>query len=257
MKKHIYSFPLLLLLFLTSCSSVRVLPNKAPVTDISTKELVKTLERKKSNLKTYRARIKATYFDQKSKQQVNINLRLEKDKALWMSANMLIPIAKVFITPTTVAFYEKFQKTAYEGDLRLINEQLGTSFTFTDLQNLFLGHPVSDLKKTKFERIKHPQYYVLSPKDKAQVFRPTYFFDPSTFLLKEQRFLIGNGGQSLSVRYTKRQQVLGKQVPKEMVLSAYTGERYINLTLEFQRVDFPKTLTFPFKIPSGYQSIEL
>ncbi len=257
MKKYALYCSFLLVLLLTGCSSVRVLPNKAPVTTISTKELVKTLERKKSNIKTYRARIKATYFDQKSKQQVNVNLRLEKDKALWMSANMLIPIAKVFITPTTVEFYEKFQKTAYQGDLRLINEQLGTSFTFSDLQNLFLGHPVSDLKKTKFDRIKHPQFYVLSPKENNQVFRPTYFFDPSTFLLKEQRFLIGNGGQSLSIRYTKRQQLLGKQVPKEMVLSAFTGERYINLTLEFQRVDFPKKLSFPFKIPSGYQSIEL
>ena len=40
---------------------------------------------------------------------------MEKDKSIWMSGNMLVPIAKILITPKKVSFYEKFQRTFLKG----------------------------------------------------------------------------------------------------------------------------------------------
>lgn len=242
---------------LTACKSVRVLPNKAPVKRVDLKELTHAIAKTKENIPNFRVRMRATYNDQKQKQQITINCRLERDKSLWMSASMLIPIAKILITPTEVQFYEKFQKTYYRGSPSFINQQLGTDFTFADLQNIFLGNPITDFKKGNFERISHPQYYVLTPKNKGQRFRPTYFFDPVTFRLKEQRFLIPGTVQSLSIKYTQDQQVEGKTVPKTVEISTFDGAQFVQLSLDFLRVDFPKKLTTPFRIPAGYKKIEL
>lgn len=100
MKKGIQYFYLLLILgFLTGCKSVRVLPNKAPVKRVELKVLAAEIVKAEENISTFRARIKAEYNDQKRKQSVNVNFRLEDNKTFWMSANMLIPIAKVLITP--------------------------------------------------------------------------------------------------------------------------------------------------------------
>ena len=60
---------------------------------------------------------------------------------LWLSATMIIPIAKLLVTPNKVSFYEKFQKTYFEGNYDLINTPLNTNFVYSDLENLFLGKP--------------------------------------------------------------------------------------------------------------------
>ena len=241
----------------TGCKSVRVLPNEAPVNRVDLKVLATEITRAQENIKTFRARIKAEYNDQKRKQQVNINFRLERNKSLWMSANMLVPIAKILVTPEQVRFYEKFQKTYFEGNISFINQQFGTAFSYQDLENIFLGNPITDFSSTKFERISHPQYYVLSPKGKEQKFRPTYFFDPVNFRLVEQRFLVSGTVQTLSIKYIQSQKVEGKTVPKRIEISTFNGEDFIQLTLSFLRVDFPKQMSAPFEIPKGYRQIEI
>ncbi|MGB2398603.1 MAG: DUF4292 domain-containing protein [Flavobacteriaceae bacterium] len=258
MKKHTKYFLLSLTLgVFVSCKSVRVLPNKAPVKRVDLKVLSSEISKAEESIRTFRARIRVKYNDQKRQQQLAVNFRLEKDKTFWMSANMLIPIAKLLVTPEEVKFYEKFQKTYYEGDIAFINEQLGTAFSFADLQNIFLGNPITDFKKTKFDRISHPQYYVLSPKVKGGRFRPTYFFDPSNFRLIEQRFLVAGTVQTLSIKYPQLQRVDGKLVPKQIEISTFNGTDFIQLTLDFLRVDFPKNVTVPFTIPAGYKKIDL
>lgn len=252
-----YFYLILLLALMTGCKSVRVLPNRAPVKRVELKALTAEILKSEENISTFRARIKAEYNDQKRKQSVNVNFRLEDNKTFWMSANMLIPIAKVLITPEEVQFYEKFQKTYYKGEIAFINQQLGTSFSFNDLQNIFLGYPISDFRNEKLERISHPQYYVLSPKTKGLRFRPTYFYDPVNFRLKEQRFLVAASGQSLSIKYTQYQQVDGKLVPKKIEVSTFDGTNFLQISLDYLRVDFPKKLTVPFSIPVGYKKIEL
>lgn len=246
-----------LLALTLGCKSVRVLPNKAPVKRVDLKVLASEIYKAKENIKNFRARIRAEYDDQKRKQQVNINFRLQKDKSFWMSANMLIPIAKLLVTPERVQFYEKFQKTYYQGDIAFINQQLGTNFDFDDLQNIFLGNPITDLTSTKIERISHPKYYVISPKSKKQRFRPTYFVDPANFRLKEQRFLVAGTTQTISIKYIAYQQLEGKLVPKQIDISTFDGQTYLQVSLEFLRVDFPKKMSMPFSIPPGYQKIEL
>lgn len=258
MKKSPYILSLFFLaLFAVGCKSVKVLPNSSPVKRVDLKVLSNEIVKAEENIKTFRARIRAEYSDSRQKQQVNVNFRLEKDKILWMSASMLIPIAKLMVTPEEVQFYEKFQKTYYKGSIAFINEQLGSSFTFSDLQNIFLGNPINDFSKDKMERISHPTAYVLTPKTKKMRFRPTYFFDPKTFRLKEQRFLVAGTAQTLSIKYTQYQKVDGKSVPKNISISTFNGTDFVQLSLSFLRADFPKQLTTPFRIPEGYTKLEL
>ena len=126
-----YFYLILLLALMTGCKSVRVLPNRAPVKRVELKALTAEILKAEENISTFRARIKAEYNDQKRKQSVNVNFRLEANKTFWMSANMLIPIAKVLITPEEVQFYEKFQKTYYRGEIAFINQQENSSSTST------------------------------------------------------------------------------------------------------------------------------
>lgn len=243
--------------FAWSCKSVAVLPTKEPVKRVDVKLLAKEIDKATTQIKTFRARVKAEYKDGKQEHQISINLRMESEKTLWLSASLLVPIAKVLITPNRVGFYERFQKTYYDGDLSFINEQLGTTFSFSDLENVMLGNPITDMTSVEFDRIDHPQYYVLVPKSKDGQFRPTYFFDPNTFRLKEQRFIVPGSSQSLSIRYPKVQKREGKTLPKEIEISVFDGSNLVQISLDFIRTDFPKNLTAPFTIPNGYKKLSL
>ena len=123
--------------------------------DIQIKDLTKSIAKNQLDYKKFRSRVKTTYDNGRRKQQIIINLRMEKSKSIWMSANMIVPIAKLLVTPEKVSFYEKFQKTFFEGDVSFINQQFDTSFEFKDLQNLLMGLPLSNINRGRWETISH------------------------------------------------------------------------------------------------------
>lgn len=246
---------LVLALLWTSCKSLAVLPNKAPVDKVDLKLLSKQMNKQHAKFNHLRGRLKATYDNGKNKQQVIVSLRMTQDEKIWMSANMLIPIAKLMITPKAVQFYEKFQKTFFEGDVDFINRQFNTQFGFQNLQDLLLGKPVIGLQKGRWKQIANPIDYVLSPRGRIKDFQPTYFVDPTTFLLKEQRFVLPQGQRILSFKYPEYQKVGGENLPKRVEISFLEGKELLQVQLEFSRLNFPKNITFPFSIPAGYQPI--
>ena len=130
-----------------------------------------------------------------------------------------------------------------------------TNFGFDELERLFLGAPVLNLKQGRWKRINHPDFYVLSPVLKGAQFTPSFFFDPTTFMLREQR-VVFPGGATLTMRYPARQMIEDTPLPSLIQLSFFDGKQFQTLDLEYTRVDFPKKLTFPFQIPEGYKEIQ-
>ena len=120
------------------------------------KRLIENFEKSEEKINSLRARIKATYISKKIKQSLSINLRFKDDKFLWMSANVLVPVAKLLMTNEKIFFYEKFQKNYYEGDYEFLKSILGTNFTLQNIQNIFIGNPIDNLNKSKIKRIDNP-----------------------------------------------------------------------------------------------------
>jgi len=247
----------LILLFISGCKSLTVLPNKTPIKSIKVKRLIENLERSEEKINSFRARVKVTFSTKKIKQSLSMNLRLKDDKFLWISANIIVPVAKILMTNENILFYEKFQKKYYEGDYEPLNSILGTNFRLKDIQNIFLGNPVEKLNKAKLKRIDNPKYYVFI-NTSSENLRTTYFFDTENFRIREQRFLLLNKGNSiLSIKYPSYQKINGKIIPQKIQISSFVNGEFVAITLEFIRVDYPDSLTIPFKFPEGYSKIKL
>jgi hypothetical protein len=115
------------------------LPTKRPLKNVDITALASKIKSNYPRVDKLRSRIRATYDDGKRTQQIIVQLRMENKKKVWMSATMIIPIAKLMITPEQISFYEKFQKNYFQGNFDLINAPLNTSFTYDDIENLLLG----------------------------------------------------------------------------------------------------------------------
>jgi hypothetical protein len=254
--KH-FIFLLSLTFFFISCKSVVVLPTKTPVKNVDISALASKIKSNYPRINKVRSRIKATYDDGKRERQIIVQFRLEEQKKIWMSASMIIPIAKLMITPEQVLFYEKFQKNYFKGSLDIINSLTKISFGYNDIENLFLGKPFSDPSLGRWKQVSNPENYILLPQGKRIELKPTLFFDPNTFLLKEQRFLILGTNQTLTIKYLNHFRIEGESLPQLIEITLFDGLVLKRLELEFTRTDFPDTLNFPFEIPVGYNQIEL
>ena len=153
-----------------------VLPTKTPLKNVDISALVSKIKSNYPKVNKLRSRIRATYNDGKRTQQIIIQLRMENKKKVWMSATMIIPIAKLMITPEEISFYEKFQKNYFQGNFDLINKPLNTSFNYSDIENILLGKPFLDPGEGRWKQISNPQYYILIPQGKRSGISPTLFF---------------------------------------------------------------------------------
>jgi hypothetical protein len=254
-KKAILFCTLGMFYLLSSCKTVAVLPTKTPIKKVDLNALSSQIKSKQPKIDKLRSRIRAVYQDGKREQQVIIQLRMEVQKKVWMSASMVIPIAKLMVTKEEVSFYEKFQKNYFIGGFELINAPLNTAFSYDDIENVLLGKPFLDPTLGRWKQISNPEYYILIPEGRKLGLQPTLFFDPTTFLLKEQRFLIPGTLQNLTIRYTNHQRIEGEYIPQQIEIIVVEGSNIQKVSLEFTRTELPETLSFPFEIPQGFKEI--
>ena len=257
MKKN-FNIGLILLstvMLFSGCKTVAVLPTKTPLKNANLEALVSRIKSNYPKVNKLRSRIKATYDNGKREQQVIIQFRMENRKKLWLSATMLIPIAKLMITPNQVSFYEKFQKSYFQGGFDLINKPFGTNFRFSDIENIFLGKPILDPGYGRWKQISNPQYYILIPQGKRAGLKPTLFFDPVSFLLKEQRVIIPQNNYSITIKYLQHLRIEGESVPSLIEIILFDGNERQALKLEFTRTYLTEEINFPFEIPKGYSKI--
>lgn len=258
MQKYRLFLTLTFIIFLIiSCKTITVLPTNKPIKDVNVIKLIDKINSTSFSFKNLKARIKATYFDGKNKQQVIVQTRIKFEEVIWFSATMVIPIAKMLISPDNVKFYEKFQKTYFEGNFDIINSYVNTDLGFKEIQNLLLGRPLTNFKNSKWKQISNQNQYILLSQGNKNPINPTLFFNPVTFLLEEERILIPGTPEILRIQYSNYTNIENKNLPQTIKFSLSKDDVSKYLIIEFTGIDFPEELSFPFEIPEGYKKIKI
>lgn len=256
--KYFTKILIVILLIVTSCKSNKDLVNSSKINNISTKKIISNHYNNNFHQQTIYAKLNAKYRDKKTSASVSIKLRLEKDKTIWMSATKLgIPLAKVKITPNRVVYYEKLQRTYFDGDFSLLSKWLGTELDYEKVQNILLGQAVLNLKKGKYNSVIDKNSYQLSPKKDNELFGILFFMNPNNFKLDKQEIRHPEKQQLLSVSYPNYNKIKGEQFPKNIYIRASDNKNLTTIDIEYRSVEFNKELTFPFSIPKGYKEISL
>ena len=107
------------------CSTKKKIVSDIPSNEIELSEILKNSRKADLKFENLRNRVRVEFNDGRSIQTINLSLRALENELLWMSATMIVPIAKILLTNQKVLFYEKFQKTYINQDLDLIMRTLG------------------------------------------------------------------------------------------------------------------------------------
>jgi hypothetical protein len=247
-----------LVLITSSCKSKKVIRDNYVATPLPIEKVVKNYHQNTFNQQTVKAKIKVDYKDNKSEQSFIANLRMEKDKTIWITATILgIPLVKALITPEKVSYYEKINETYFEGDFSMLSDWLGTPLDFEKVQNMLFGQAINSIDKNNFEVSLEENAHLLKQNTNQDLYSILFWINPQHFRLNKQIAIHPLKKQFLSVVYQKYEIINDDYFPSKILIEVIDVDKSTKIELDFKSVEFNESLSFPFEIPSGYKLIHI
>ena len=253
-KAYSFLYSVLLLIVFQGCSTKKNLVSDFPIAGIEISEIIKNSRKTDFTYENLRNRVKVEFDNGRVTQNIILSFRAIEDEVLWLSASMIVPIAKILMTNERFVFYEKFQKNYVDEDLSQLSKLLNLKNPVNFLQNILFGSPVIDINKGKWNKIQNSNYYVLQSSKEIQT---TLFINPKTFQLEQQRIFIPLLSSLVTFNYRNYKNIDGKTVPSDVLISYIKGNQITKINLEYSQFDFPENLNFPMEIPSDYKLLTL
>jgi hypothetical protein len=242
-------------MLLMGCGSNKVLTIGNADKRLSAKAIVKNHYSNQLDFKTIRGRIRVDYDDGGNAQSFGLSFRMEKDKAIWMSATL--SVVKVFITPKRVSFYNKLDNSYFDGDFSFISNLLGAELDFEKVQNLLLGQAIFNLRKESYRAGIANNSYELKPIKDFNLFKRLFLVEPRNYKMALQQISQPEENRLLNVNYKTYQKIGDKVFPDKIEVTALEEGRTVKIALEYRNVEFNQRVSFPYNIPKGYKEIAL
>ena len=244
----------ILILFIVSCKSTKNISSSGELnSNLSSEQIIRAHSKQDAKFKTLQSRVKVEYIQGNKSQMHTINLRIEKDKTIWLSATLGVVRAK--LTPQKVSFYNKLDNTYFEGDFSLISDLLGTELDFQNVQNLLLGEAIFDLNNQTYNIDIHEASYVLSPKTQNTLYEIFFLLNPSHFKMDSQQLAQSLKRRMLEIDYKNYQKVEKQILPQHIKIIALEEDEETIINMVFKSISLNNDLRFPFRIPSGFDEI--
>jgi len=253
-KRLIYIYSVFLLI-LVSCKSTKTINTGHAGYDLTAKQLIKENSKKTPSFNTLVSRVKLGITEGDNSKSYTVSFRMEKGKTIWMSGGF--GMVKALITPERVSFYNKLDNTYFDGDYSYISDVLGTELDFIKIQNLLIGEALFSLKEQSYDVSVHQDAYLLKPKVKPEAFELFYLLNPSHYKINSQQLAQPESLRLLQIDYTSYQEVEKQIFPEQIKVNAVEGNEETIIEIGFKSIKLNERITFPFKIPSGYDQIVL
>lgn len=243
------------MLLIFNCKSSKIVSGGQADYGLSTRQLIKENAKQTPDFKTLQSKLKITYNQKGNSQTHSVSFRAKKDEMLWISATF--SIIRALVTPEKVSFYNKLDNTYFEGDFSYLSGLLGTELDFQKVQNLLLGEVLYNLNEEPYKATVLDSSYVLQPKKQRELFEIFFILHPSLFKVKSQQVYQPKELRHLQIDYLSHQEVEKQTIPERIRVIAVEANEEVTIDLEFKNVSLNEDLRFPFKIPSGFDKIEL
>lgn len=252
-------YTMMVALVFTSCKTKRkiVMPTSDIPSEISaeTVESIKTFELNNLDFHTFSGRAKTKVELDKKTHDVTLNIRIERNKAIWLSVSALlgIEVARVLITPDSVKILNKLQGEYIAKPFDYIYQYTNRDITFGTLQDLLMANVSSNLLRAQNVQVASAsdEFIVVGIKEQLSYqYRINTENRPFNFMLQE----VG-GAQNLEAFYSRYTLTNGYNFPQNMALNITGEEVALKAQLGYNRVSFNENIEMPFSVPGRYKVI--
>ncbi|HEY1038467.1 MAG TPA: DUF4292 domain-containing protein [Bacteroidia bacterium] len=238
----------------------------------SGKVLAKYMRENELDFKYASAKLKCELTLDNEDHSFTVSLRCRKDSVIWISISKLgIEAARALITKDSVKIIMPLQNQKFVGDFTYINDLLQTDLDFDMIQALLFGNSaafydederlkpgkdkvncnyfLSTVKKRTAKKINNGQ---IQPDENYQ----TMWLNPNTYKIVMLEFEDVKTKRKFNACYDEFQQVDNFLAPYKLVYSI-TSEKIIKADVRYAKIALNEIQTFPFKIPSSYEPIQI
>lgn len=203
---------------------------------------------------TFTAKVNIEYSgDDGKKYDVNANLRMMKDSAIWISANAVLGIEafRALITRDSVKILDKLNKTYTARRVGYLQEVTSLPLNLQTLQDLLIGNPVF-VDSTAFAS------YSLGPGTITLLSIGTWAkngitVDAGDKTLQRSKLddvdLVRN--RTADLTYSSYDSKKGPRFATRRSISV-SEKKKLDIRLDFKQYDFNAEVSFPFSVPKNY-----
>lgn len=243
------------LFFVLSCKSrqkVVVIPD---VKD-RTEEAVSTFELSNLSFHTFSGRAKVKVELNKTSHDLTANVRLEKDRSIWISVTALlgIEVARIFITPDSVLILDRLHGEFIKKPFTYIYNYTNEGISFATLQDVLIGNVSPTLLRTSDLQVAQSEddTQLIGVKE-GLIFHYGLNADMRPFFL---RLTEVDAKQELEVKYERYVITNGYNFPQMFSLNVTGSNVSVRANMDYNRFSFNEIIELPFSVPSKYKIIE-
>jgi|TARA_B100000787_G_scaffold41189_1_gene29243 hypothetical protein len=267
----------LLLLLFTSCKSVKNTIPSSEYKNLSSKQLVRKVNKSQSKFKTYQAKAKFKINSNGARKSYGVSLRIKKNEAIWLSS--AAGIVRALLTQDSIYYYNKLDKKYLISDYKALEDLIGLNLNYNMVENILLSQPINGISNSTFNNkmSKTGLSYIFNwdlttdqyKKLKIDNFEGIYKINRDNFKLDLCSFKVFNSDnivtlyeiQYLDFTKIKNQSFTSKISINETFFSKNItnlekkGSLINQINVEFKSINLNNKFKLPFKIPKNYTKI--
>lgn len=261
---------LLLVAGFSSCKSKRSLI-KAPLKAAAEQFLLDQMKQNEVDFQFFNARTTVSYSgDARNRIELKGQIRIQKDSMIWISLSPMLNIeaARFVITPDSIKFFNRIDKTYFVGDYAFIHSNFSSTINFDMLQSLLLGNDLSWYETEGFRASVDGGEYRLSATKRKQKKRQlkqqegqgllvhNIWLQPETFkIVKLNIREYGDDNKKLNAYFDSFTDVNGQMIPANLNFEI-SADKKIKLRMQYSRIELDQNSGFPFRIPDNFTKLK-
>jgi len=272
--KIIYKSALLLviagaILTVSSCKSTKKTSAKRNLKEYGFEFLKEKMDSNRLSFDYLSAKLSFTYKKEQSSTSLRGQLRMREDSILWLSFSpaMGIEAARLILTRDSIKFINRLNKTYLLGEYNMLDTIINSTVDYVIIQSMILANELPYYSLDNYSVKVDDNMYLLTMEKKRKVKKsiqkgesPTniiiekVWLDPDRFRMRKvEMHELGADKKKLVVYYNDYREVEGKWFPFNVQIFVY-ADKDISIDVKYNKIHFGQKLSFPFRIPSKYQS---
>lgn len=263
--------PFVLMLLFASCHPTKKIvetPHPVKVKGTNVIELFDSVLVHQFNFEWLVAKAQVEYTDRENNpESFDVNIRMRKDSAIWISVTPLLGIeaVRVLITPDSMKIMNRLRKTYMARDLNFLDEILKAHINFEIMQAVLVGNYFPYLKNEKLKSVYDDSTYViLSTLNKRQTKRILEEKDPTKPIIQDfwidDHYKINRSkitddrlDRTLEALYNEFLEVDSQRFPQNILVDV-KAQAPLRIKVTYNKVTSGEPQTMPFSVPEKYDS---
>ena len=218
---------------------------------LSKSDVLRQISDKQINFNTLLIKAKADLTINNNSNDVSMNIRMQNEKAIWISLTAIagIEVARALITPDSIKILNRIESSYTRKPFSYVYQFANKQVNFKTLLDLFVGNAISgSLNQSSILDINGGQAHLtgdMSGLAYLLIFNENYNLIQSNLNDKA-------ASQTLTVNYSDPKSISGREFPHTVSIKSNASSKMINIDLKYNHVGLNEPVEFPFSVPKRF-----